>query len=361
RLHAGTRAHERSWTEAALAAAFGAGWSKNLRLDAGGPVGSGAVAQVHRGELMMGDERTLVAIKVLHPSVRSGMELDLGLMRFTASLLEALPRLKWLSLRESVDEFGDLMQKQLDLRLEARNLNRFRHNFARREGVVFPEPVQGWVSEHVLVESFESGDHISSYLDKGDSAFRKRLARLGLSAFLDMVFTDNFMHGDLHPGNILVQQWPASDASERTSASPRLVFLDVGIVSELGPKDRRNFVDLFYAIVRGDGREAGRLMISRARDQRCKDPEAFQAAIEELVDGARARDLRLGEVHVAELLRRVLALCCIHQVKLESKFAAVVVAIAVLEGVGRSLDPDLNILQAAGPALLKAYLQTRTA
>jgi aarF domain-containing kinase len=133
---------------------------------------------------------------------------------------------------------------------------------------------------------------------------------------------------------------------------------------------------LFAAIVSGDGRGAGRLMLERARRSECRDPEAFVSSIAALVHtvtgleppeaaggGAFARlgplaslagGLRLSTVQVGELLGQVLGLCCAHGVLLEQRFATVVCAIAVLEGVGRSLDPDLDILREAAPVVFAA-------
>jgi len=131
-----------------------------------------------------------------------------------------------------------------------------------------------------------------------------------------------------------------------------MTMLDAGITTELTERDRRNFRALFSAIVQGNGEEAGRLMISHARAHECKDPDAFCAAIGALVDQALTTNLSLGKIQAGKILAEAFALACIHRVKIESNFASVCIAIMVLEGVGRNLDPNLNVLRAAAPILL---------
>lgn len=176
------------------------------------------------------------------------------------------------------------------------------------------------------------------------SARNAALARLGLRTFLTMVLRNNFVHADLHPGNIL---YLGEDAA---SGQSRLGIVDAGLVVELSPRDRRNFLLLFRAIGRGDGALAGELMLSHAREERCTEPEAFKAGMKRLVDGAHAgkrgafnlRNLRIGEVllEVTDLVRN-------HRVQADPTFTTLVTAIVVLEGLGRQLDPTLDLFTVA--------------
>lgn len=217
-------------------------------------LGSGCVAHVYKGRLLAGEHAgTPIAVKVVDPGLQKTVDLDLSLMRVAATVFELLPRLHWLSMYETVDEFGKLMECQLDLRREATNLERFRRDFEGDPTLVFPRPLYPWVTENVLVEEFKDGKPISTYFG-GDNT--RQLARIGLQAFLKMVFLTNFVHGDLHPGNMMVGR-------REDNGGPCLVMLDAGIVCELDQHDRKNFIDMFYAIVVGDGKLAGRLMIER--------------------------------------------------------------------------------------------------
>lgn len=158
-----------------------------------------------------------------------------------------------------------------------------------------------------------------------------------------MVFTHSFIHCDLHPGNILVK----SDG--------RLVFLDVGIVCELKENDRKNLRDLFKAVVFNQGYEAGLMIVDRAKREECEDKEKFAREIGKIIEEfheQRSIGLTLGAVKIGSLLSRVLDLCRVHKVLLEPAMANVVLSTIVLEGVGRTLDPDLNLFKAATPFLL---------
>eukprot|EP00752_Nemacystus_decipiens_P017566 g15741.t1 len=125
------------------------------------------------------------------------------------------------------------------------------------------------------------------------------------------------------------------------------------VVAAALERDRSKRADIHQGYSR-----AGALMIERAREQQCTDPEAFCASVNELVQRARSRGLRLGQIQAGELLSTMFRLCVKHEVKLEPKFARILIAIAVLEGVGRSLDPDCNILAASLPVVLKATTMT---
>jgi predicted unusual protein kinase regulating ubiquinone biosynthesis (AarF/ABC1/UbiB family) len=135
------------------------------------PFASGAVAQVHHAVLRDGRR---VVVKVLHPLGPSLVSADLRLIRRLAeAIAEAVPESRWISIPEAAQEFSRRMAAHLDLRREARNLRRFRKNFARsslRDSVRFPEPIAGLESRSVLVEAFEEGTPLAKMLTKAPSA-----------------------------------------------------------------------------------------------------------------------------------------------------------------------------------------------
>ncbi|XP_035520644.1 uncharacterized aarF domain-containing protein kinase 2 [Morone saxatilis] len=441
RLHVKVRPHSWAHTKQCLRRAFGEGWRRVLQFESKEPVGSGCVAQVYKGwakadhvedpafqslveemekedlleaweipglrgvasslwQLWRGrreeegfEERKHeessaekehlipVAIKVLHPGVRMQVEMDLLLMKAGCWLLHCLPGLKWLSLSEIVEEFEKLMTKQIDLRFEARNIERFRDNFRNVDYVKFPTPLRPFVTRTILVETFEESEPISNYLSADiPQEVKQRIAKIGIDTMLKMVFVDNFVHGDLHPGNILVQCWgPLPGSSDSTgipgethgkttltdlwdtvvvSVRPnpcplQLVLLDAGIVAQLSDHDLANLKAVFTAVVLHQGERVAELILHHARANECKDVPQFKKEMAQLVDHALSKTISLGKVQVGELLSRVFGLLIKHKVKLESNFASIVFAVMVLEGLGRSLDPNLDILDSVKPLLLK--------
>ncbi|XP_040197625.1 uncharacterized aarF domain-containing protein kinase 2 [Rana temporaria] len=319
-----------------------------------------------------------VAVKVLHPGLRQQVKMDLLLMKTWSQLLGLIPGFRWLSLTEIVEEFEKLMTRQMNLKYEAKNLEIFQEKFEKIDFIKFPIPLRPFVTRNILVETFEEGEPLSDYLQGSESTqIKQRIAAMGVDMLLKMVFVDNFVHADLHPGNILVQGAPefTSRQAEQTtlvdmcdtlivnvgpSRCPlRLVLLDAGIVAELQERDLENFRSVFTAggpwgRAAMKGETVAELILHHARANQCTDVEAFKSQMAELVNEARESTVSLGKLQVALLLSQVFRLLMTHEVKLESNFASIVFAILVLEGLGRSLDPKIDILEAARPLLVKS-------
>ena len=126
------------------------------------------------------------------------------------------------------------MNIQLDLRNEADNLTKFQQNFKNASSVKFPTPIKELCSKQILVETFENGVPIGNILKDLESIplqRRKDIAAKGVDMFLKMIFNHNFVHCDLHPGNILLNE-----------ADDSLIIIDPGLTASLTPKDKRNFL-----------------------------------------------------------------------------------------------------------------------
>ncbi|XP_078076145.1 putative aarF domain-containing protein kinase 2 isoform X1 [Mustelus asterias] len=313
-----------------------------------------------------------VAIKVMHPGIVHRVKMDLLLMKASSWVLDLLPGLKWLRWTEVVGEFERLMTRLIDLRYEAKNLERFRENFQDMESVKFPIPLRPFVTRTVLVETFEESEPISMYLTKDvPKTLKERLARVGVEMLLKMVFVDNFIHGDLHPGNILIQgvdQFSLQNDDKTTivdlcdtlivnvhpSQCPlKLILLDTGIVTELQPADLHNFKAIFTAVIEGQGEQVAELLLTQARTSECRDIQLFKSEIEKLFSEAKMKTGSLGELHIASLLSQVLETLLTHKIKVQSNFASIIFAFMVLEDLSRSLNPRLDLLEVARPLLLK--------
>lgn len=335
-----------------------------------------------------------VAVKVLHPGVERTVRRDLRIMWFFATILNAIPTIEWLSLPDEVEQFGEMMKLQLDLRIEAANLTRFRNNFKHRTTAWFPFPYTEFSTREVLVEEFAHGIPLADFISNGGGVFQQDVASEGLDAFLRMLLLDNFVHADLHPGNIMVRfyqsekphmpfgrkqdkvpdvqpdvneqvlarlrpfrhdkkQWAAELAKlDREGFHPQLIFIDTGLVTELNATNRQNFIDLFRAVAEFDGYKAGHLMCERCRQpDAVLDKEVFALKMQHLVLGVKSRTLALGSVRIGDILQEVLGMVRQHHVRLEGDFVNVVISIFLLEGIGRALDPDVDLLSASLPIL----------
>jgi len=317
------------------------------------PIASASVSQVHKARLPSG---RIIAVKVRRPNVIELCTFDLAVMRVGARVLDAIPSIATLSPVATIEEFGRAIFSQLDFRIEARNNRRFRENFRGHPNVVFPEIIEELSSERVLSMSFVEGTKILAKRTRSDP---KRVARLGLQALLKMIFEDGFVHADLHPGNILI------------TPQDQIAMLDLGLVGELDDPHRRGFARFFAAWAQRDGDTMARIMYDMSANARAEqdahagrsaqhDNDAFEryrAAIIEFV--GRYWGQRLGEVQVGKVLFDMLAILRRHRVRVNPTFTIVNIAIAVTEGIGKQLDPTLDLMAEALPYFLAHPIDAR--
>jgi len=385
-LQANVKPHSFNQTKRILTKTFGPTWEGSLQLDSE-PLGSGCMAQVYKGRLsgpLCRDQKAMprsrdVAVKVLHPGAQDKVDLDLEVMWLLVGLIEAAwPKSRYLALSEAVTHFEAFVRPQADLRIEADNLDVFNENFPyRRTGrghrVRFPEVVRPYVTKELLVESLEDGIPLQAVLGQAYRAnrdctvtpgamlnvpveeLREEVGGLCMDVFLQMLFKDNFIHADLHPGNIHFQRRRVGTDSGHFLRS-ELVILDAGLAVQMSTQDRRNFTDVFYALTTNDGRRAAQLMVERTPGDRSlvRDEAGFVAEVGSLVSEVCGKGFALGKVRLGECFGQLLSLSCEHRVKLETSFVTVATSIIVLEGVGRQLSPIVDLAAAARPMLAEA-------
>jgi ubiquinone biosynthesis protein len=306
------------------------------------PLASASVSQVHKARLHDG---RIVAVKVRRPNLVELCTFDLAVMRIGARALDAIPSISTLAPLQSVEEFGRAVFAQLDFRIEARNNKRFRENFRQQPNVLFPQIIDELSTERILTMTFLEGTKILA--TPGTRADPKRVARMGLGALLKMIFEDGFVHADLHPGNIFI------------TSDGKLALLDLGLVGELDDPHRRGFARFFAAWAQRDGDTMARLMYEMSVNARAdggpapRDPDAYQryrGAVIEFV--GRYWGQRLGEVQVGKVLMDMLGILRRHRIRVNPTFTIVNIAIAVTEGIGKQLDPDLDLMAEALPYFL---------
>lgn len=296
-----------------------------------------SVAQVHAGWLDTGEK---VAIKIQRPEAREQIERDLFLMRAVAALLDRVPQLRLLSIPGAVERFGEALSNQLDFTLEAANNRRFAHNFRREKKVRLPAIHDALSTSRVLTMSFVEG--VKATHPEQVAGDRVELAERGGRAILQMVFADGFVHADLHPGNILL-----GDDGVMT-------FVDLGMVAEIPPDLMRPWVETFLALAQQDAREAARLFYVHAPSVGPGDYDEYEREVVHYL--SKLWDVRLGDIEVGAIVSGMMNVLRRHEVQVEPVFTVVNVALLVAEGLGKQLDPTIDLVNLAVPYLLQAQL-----
>lgn len=300
------------------------------------PVASASVAQVHYAELKDG---RAVAVKVLRPGIDLVIEQDLALLRVMAWLVETLfadgRRLKP---RAVVAEFDRYLHDELDLQREAANANQLRRNFPDSPMLIVPEIHWDYVSRRVMVMDWMRGIPISRVAELQAAGIDlKKLARFGVEIFFSQVFRDGFFHADMHPGNILV------------AADNRYIALDFGIVGTLSDYDKRYLAINFLAFFNRDYRRVATAHIESGWVPADTRPEELEAAIRTVLEPIF--DKPIAEISLGQVLLRLFETSRRFKVEIQPQLVLLQKTLLNIEGLGRQLDPQLDLWVTAKPFL----------
>jgi ubiquinone biosynthesis protein len=303
------------------------------------PIASASVAQVHRATLHDG---TVVAVKVQRPGVARRIIGDVAILGFFARLLHVWPSFRPLLLPGAVAEFGAALEGQLDFRVEANNNRRFALNFKEMKGVSVPPLVDDLCTSKVLVMHFITGVKANDCDAVGGD--RRQLARLGADTILKMVFVDGFVHADLHPGNIIF------------TPDGGLVLIDLGMVAEIRPELMRPWLETFFALGRQNGAEVARLLYVHAPHVGKVDYKRYRDECVAWFE--RFAGKPIGEIETSVIISGVMNILRRHRVRVDPRFTTVHVSLLVAEGLGKQLDPTLDIISLALPVLFQSLART---
>ncbi|MDE2439646.1 MAG: ubiquinone biosynthesis regulatory protein kinase UbiB [Betaproteobacteria bacterium] len=303
------------------------------------PVASASIAQVHFAKLRDEDGGHDVAVKILRPNMLSVIEHDLALMDNLAMLLEKLwSDGKRLKPREVVAEFAKYLRDELDLMREAANASQLRRNFTDSTLLIVPEVHWDFCTSTVMVMERMKGVPISQ-IDRlrNEGIDLKKLSAAGVEIFFTQVFRDGFFHADMHPGNIFV----APDG--------RYVALDFGIVGTLTDSDKNYLAQNFLAFFRRDYKRVAEAHIESGWAPKDTRVDEFEAAIRAVCEPIFDRPLK--DISFGKVLLRLFQTSRRFNVEIQPQLVMLQKTLLNIEGLGRQLDPELDLWKTAKPFL----------
>ena len=304
------------------------------------PIASASIAQVHLGRLIDGRE---VAIKVLRPGMLNIIEQDLAwlklMARFVARFSSDGRRLKPV---ENVQEFDGYLHDELDLVREAANASQLRRNFADSGLLKVPEMVWDLCRSDVIVMERIYGIPINRFEElKAKGIDLKQLSRHGVEIFFTQVFRDGYFHADMHPGNILV--------SDRGPHFGKYIALDFGIMGTLSDVDKNYLAYNFLAFFRRDYRRVAELHVESGWVPAETRIDALEIAIRGVCEPYFDRPLK--EISLGQVLVRLFQVSRRFNVVIQPQLTLLQKTLLNVEGLGRQLDPDLDLWKTAMPFL----------
>ena len=300
------------------------------------PIASASVAQVHIGALPDGTE---VAVKVLRPGIANIIAKDVALLDAGAVLLEWLwldgKRLKP---REVVAEFARHLDDELDLLREAANASQLRRNFRNSPLLAVPEIHWQYCSTEVMVMERMHGTPVSAVAEMHAQGIDiPKLARVGVEIFFTQVFRDGFFHADMHPGNILV------------AANGQYVALDFGIMGTLTEVDKHYLARNFIAFFRRDYRRVAEVHVESGWAPPGTRVDEFETAIRAVCEPIFDKPLK--DISFGKVLLRLFQTSRRFNIEIQPQLVLLQKTLLNVEGLGRDLDPNLDLWSTAKPFL----------
>lgn len=304
------------------------------------PLASASIAQVHPATLHDGRE---AVVKVVRPGIGKQLRKDIDLLKAIAGIAEKVLQVgASIQPLKIVGEFEGVVFDELDMQREAANASILRRNFEDSSDLYIPEVYWHWCKRNVLVMERVSGlpvGDIERLREHGVNL--KKLARRGIRIFYTQVFRDNLFHADMHPGNILV------DASNPDD--PSFIAMDFGIVASLSAKDLYYIAENFQALFNQDYRRVAALHIEAGWVPQSTRLDELEAAVRTVGEPNFTRPLT--EVSFGKLLLDLFQVAHRFQLTLQPQLLMLQKTLLNIEGLGRQLDPELDIWSVAKPEL----------
>jgi ubiquinone biosynthesis protein len=305
-------------------------------------IAAASIAQVHRATLLNGQP---VAVKIQRPKIKNTIESDISILYDLANLVEKyFPESELYDPDGIVDEFAKTIRAELDFVREGRNIDRFRQYFKNDNTIYFPQVHWDYTTPNILTMEYIDGVKISEVdFSQREDLDRKIIARNGAMATLKMIFEIGLFHADPHPGNIFVLK------------NNVLAPLDFGMVGRLDEQTRTYLQNLLSAIVERNIDKIIKIFIDAEVIDETKDTRLLRIDLNDFIDTYYG--IPLNQLEIEKLFNDLIEVLRRHRIALSTDVVLMAKALATIESVGRSLDPDFNMMTFVEPYVKKLMAQ----
>ncbi len=306
------------------------------------PIGSASIGQVHRAKFKNNQENGAeIVVKVQRPNIRNLVETDLAIMSEIASRTEGyLEKQGITNIGAVVEAFEKTMHKELNYLMEARNMAHFAAQYnGKLDGRLdfhVPKVYSQYSTDKVLISEYISGCKISDLETmKSWGINPEKIAEDTINLYLTKIFKYGLFHADPHPGNVLIRK------------DGKICLIDYGMVGNLMQRDKFAFAGIFVGLAQKDARKIATSLRQLAIEDSVVNKRAFEYDLNEILEDHI--DSNLKDSSITEVGTRLQQIIYKNKLQVPRSVFLIIRTLAILEGIGKQIHPDLNIYKLVKP------------
>lgn len=298
------------------------------------PIASASISQVYIGRLINGEK---VVIKVKRSTIEEIIRSDIMIMKDLANILEKnYDAAKRMNLNQLINSFENNMHKELSLTNEFHNIEKFRKNFEERPEVYVPKTYKELSNNNILTMEFVEGFKVNNKKKIVEVGMQpKEVAQLGVVLFMKMVLEDGFFHADPHPGNVFIMN------------DQKVCFIDFGSMGQILKSDMEILEGIIESFLMQDAKKIIRLIKRLAIEYHIEDERKLERDIYDVFH--MLEHTALNEINVNEIVHKLKSIMANNQVLMPEFIYLLLRGISIIEGIGKQLDPQLNVMESMRP------------
>ncbi|MBB6329552.1 ubiquinone biosynthesis protein [Chryseobacterium sediminis] len=304
------------------------------------PLATASIAQVYKAILLDGSP---VILKLRKPDVQSVIEDDLLLIKDIEKLISAYSEIgEKLNLKQAISTFERSLLEEVSLTNERNNILQFRLNFKNNKETYVPKVYEEFSNNNILCMEFIDGIKVtdkSVLLANGIDPVK--VSEAGLRLFVSQILDYGFFHADPHAGNILVKK------------DGKIVFIDFGAVGKIQPNDKEILENLIVSFVAKNSHKIVRSLKKMAISYEIPDERRFENDVEDILNFVHSSSLQ--DINVQVIINKMKDILKDNRLYMPDYFYLLFKGISLIEGVGRSINPDLDIVKSLHPYTKKIF------